>query len=193
MRDDEVLDELLAHGSVRERPVAAPAAVEQPAEGGPTAKVSRRPKRRKDSAMLSQAQIDRARPGIERSFAWVLLALSFTGAVAALHARPPDFDGVRPLLQGQIDPVLVAAGVGLQGGCTLIQWLYRKRRSWLRAAALTVDAVSTAIGYAPLALPMIATALALVASADTASWGAWIVLVVASFVLAFIPESVLID
>lgn len=86
----------------------------------------------------------------------IVLAVSFIGAIMAFNGRWPTSWRVWE----QVSIIALAAGVLLQGFCTLMEWANRKKRlSPQYLGPLLVDIGSTYIGFAPLLVPLFRRAL----------------------------------
>lgn len=145
---------------------------------------------RKKSAVITQRQIDSSRPYFERYSSWALLALSFLGSVVAFHGG--DWSAIRAL---QFRTGAVTGGLVLQSLCTYVEWSYRHRRFHpLYLFVLALDAGPTAIGYYPIvrdSLRYIAGVVGLQGS--QATMFVYIAIGIAALLLAWVPESRLID
>lgn len=170
---DDLLDQLLEERR-QARPAAAPKAA-------PTRQ------RTKPGAFISGAALDRMQPGYERWLSFVLLAISFLGAVVTCSG------GWANVLALHVTWAGVGGGVALQGVCTATQWIYHKRKFHpAYMITLSVDAVTTAMGYFDLLVrPLAAMAVIFVplAAITLAVQGAVAVL---SVLLAWAPEDRLI-
>jgi hypothetical protein len=145
--------------------------------------------RRKESAVIRRATLRKQRGAVERASAWFVLLLSVIGSVAALAG------GFVPLIAGIIGRTpqwsAIIGGLGLQAILTFLEWYYFDSPlvSW---PARLVDTVTTAIGYGPLFL---AALVAFLVEQDVAQAGyvAWGIIGGISFLVAYFPESRLVD
>lgn len=143
--------------------------------------------RRKESAIVSRAALDRQRGMFERWMAAGLLFISFAGSIAA-------FSGGWATLLYSPHLGAIAIGVAVQVALTAAEWWYGDGRGrWRYRVALCVDTALTAVGYGPLLAPWITSYLAARGAGDASSAISWGVVVVASTALAWYPEWVLID
>lgn len=151
----------------------------EPLRGGP---------KTKESAVISRAQLRQQRGAVERWTAWVVLFVSFLGTVVALAGGWESFIASLIVLRPSV--AALAGGVGLQALLTYLQWHYYDYRmiAW---TARGIDTAFTAVGYGPLVLvPLIAF---------VATWTtyplylAWAIIGIASLVIAWYPESRLVD
>lgn len=149
--------------------------------------VESKPLRSKQSAIVTRAALDKQRGAFERIMAIGLLFISFAGTIAAVS-------GGWATLIANPQPGAIASGIALQGALTAAQWWYGAGRGpWRYRLALCIDTALTAIGYGPLIVLPLAPYLAARGLGDTASAAAWLIVVVASALLAWYPEMTLID
>jgi hypothetical protein len=149
--------------------------------------VTSEPIKRKQSAIVSRATLDRQRGAFERLMAAGLLFVSFAGTIAALS-------GGWAALLADPRPGQIAAGVTVQCALTAAEWWYGAGRGrWRYRLALAIDTALTAIGYGPLIAPWLTPYIAGKGVSDLAPAIAWGIIVVASALLAWYPEMTLID
>src|SRR5215216_204067 len=103
----------------------------------------------KESAIVSRARLRKQRGAVERWTEWVVLLVSFLGAIAALHGGWPPLLASLTTLQPHWAPLL--GGVAVQGLLTYLEWHYFDSPliSW---SARLGDAATTALGYGPLVI-----------------------------------------
>ena len=147
--------------------------------------------RSKPSAIFRRASLEHSRTGVERITAWIVLLVSVLGTVMALH-------GGWALLWASPKPIAIVAGVLIQCGLTYVQWAYYHQRT-LSWGSRLLDTGLTAIGFGPLlTAPLtqffvsvgVTSTLQGVPGAVVAAWGA---IALASYGLAWYPESRLVD
>lgn len=144
-------------------------------------------RKRKESAIVSRATLDRQRGAFERTAAIGILFFSFAGTVAALS-------GGWSVLATAPRLAPIAGGIALQAALTAAEWWYGSGRGrWRYRLALTIDAALTTIGYGPLIVPVLTPSIAARGAGDMASPLAWITVGVVSFLIAYIPERLLIE
>lgn len=137
----------------------------------------------KDSAIVDRATLRRQRAAIERWTALVVLLASFMGTIAAWGG---GWDTFLAAWNSDAPPWgAVAGGVGLQVLLTYLQWHYYDRRS-VSIPARLADAGLTTVGYGPLFLEWPSWT-------DTTLWLPWVIVGVVSFVVAWYPESRLVE
>lgn len=149
----------------------------------------------KQSAVITRDRLKKQRGAIERFTAWVVLLVSFLGSIAALHGGwPPLIDSLTSL-QPRWAPLL--GGLAIQAGLTFLEWWYYDQRvvSW---PARLIDTATTALGYGPLVVVGIARAigpeLAPGADPDVAYITvAWVIVGLVSLLVAWYPESRLVE
>ena len=143
--------------------------------------------KRKQSAIVSRATLDRQRGAFERLSAFVVLFFSFAGTIAALSG------GWTALRENpQIAPIL--GGVALQGIFTVVEWWYGSGRGpWRYRLALCADSALTALGYGPLIVPWLGAYLAANGAGEAGGVLAWVAVGIASLLVAWYPERQLID
>lgn len=143
--------------------------------------------KRKASAIVTRATLDRQRGAFERFSALALLLLSFAGSVAALSG------GWAAL---RTDPRLapIVGGIVVQLVLTATEYWYGAGRGpWRYRVALCVDAALTTIGYGPLFKPWLTDYLAARGTGELAPLLAWMIVGAAALALAWWPEKTLID
>lgn len=147
--------------------------------------VQSKPVRTKQSAVISRAQLDRQRGLVERMSAYIVLLISGVGTVVALHG------GWEPIIAGEWRLAPFVGGALIQAGLTWLQWSYYHVRglSW---PARIVDAGLTAYGYGPLFVGAISGYLTSRGAVEIADVGAWIIIGLVSYGLAWYPESRLV-
>jgi hypothetical protein len=147
------------------------------------------PMGRKESAVVSRAQLRRQRGAVERWTAWVVLFVSFLGTIVALSGGwVPFLSSLRALHPNW---AAVLGGLAIQGLLTFLEWHYFDRRliSW---GARIGDAYMTAIGYGPLVVVGLAAALA-ARGAPAPLYAAWFIIGLVSLGVAWYPESRLVE
>jgi hypothetical protein len=147
--------------------------------------VSVRGQSAKSSAIVSRAQIAKARGPVERATAWIVLVVSFVGTIAALYG------GWAPILALQFSASAVLGGLLLQGLLTWLQWAYHHSRVLCWGSRI-VDAGLTAYGYGPLFIAALEDYLA-ARDVPLAFYAAWFLIGLVSLGLAWYPESRLVD
>lgn len=141
----------------------------------------------KPSAVVRRATLNRARSGVERASALLLLLLSFVGTIVALHG------GWAPVLAMQISARAVIGGIVLQGLLTWLEWAYGDRRiNFKYLGALAADTLLTISGYGPVIVPLLAPPLA-ARSVPEPDLVSWLIVAIVALALAWYPESRLID
>lgn len=138
----------------------------------------------KDSAVVSRARLRRQRGAIERYSAIVLLFVSFAGTIAALSG------GWAALFSDpHITPIV--GGLVTQAVLTHLQWHYFDKPHISRPSRVA-DAVLTALGYGPLLHTGLMGILA-TRGIPEPWYAAWAIIGLASYLLAWYPESRLVD
>ena len=143
----------------------------------------------KASAVVSRERLRRQRGGIERASAWIVLFLSLLGTIAAFAG------GWTPLIAGivnrQLPVAAIVGGLALQAVLTFLEWYYFDSPlvSW---PARLFDTIMTAIGYGPLVLMPLVTLLA-TRGVPQYPYVAWLIIGLVSLVIAWYPESRLVD
>lgn len=153
-----------------------------------------RPVAAKGSAIIKRGQLDRSRSKVERISAIVVLIVSFIGSVVAFHG------GWGPILSLHLSVAAIIGGILAQILLSWAEWAYYHRRV-ISYGARIVDASLTAVGYGPLVIKSLAAVLAeRGASAEPAVFGmsvavlgAWVIVGLVSYGIAWYPESRLID
>lgn len=143
---------------------------------------------KKESAVLSRAQLRQQRGAVERWTALVILFVSFLGTIVALAGGWPAFIGSIRTLQPHWAAIL--GGAAIQGLLTFLEWHYFDRPliAW---GARIGDAYLTAIGYGPLVIGPLSALAARYAPQPL--YVAWFVVGLASLAVAWYPESRLVD
>lgn len=143
--------------------------------------------KRKESAIVTRAALDRQRGAFERLMAAVLLFVSVAGSIAAVS-------GGWAALLANPRPGAIATGIAAQVALTAAEWWYGAGRGrWRYRLALCIDTALTAVGYGPLLAPPLTSYLAAHRVGDASTILAWTLIVIASWGLAWYPEYVLID
>lgn len=143
--------------------------------------------KRKQSAIVSRATLDRQRGAFERLSAFVVLFFSFAGTIAALSG---GWTALRT--DPQFAPIV--GGLALQGIFTVVEWWYGSGRGpWRYRLALCADSALTALGYGPLVAAWLTAYLAAHGLGGLAEVAAWGIISLASFAVAWFPERMLID
>ena len=105
----------------------------------------------KSPAIVSAQTVEEVARHTVRWTSLGVLFLSFVGAVMAFNGRWPN--GWR--FWEDISPLALAAGIMLQSFCTLMEWGNRRQRwSMQYLGPLTLDVISTYIGFAPVLIPI---------------------------------------
>jgi hypothetical protein len=144
-------------------------------------------RKRKASAIVSRATLDQQRGAFERLMAISILFFSFAGSVAAISGGWAALASAPRLAP-------IAGGILAQVALTAAEWWYGSGRGrWRYRMALAIDAALTTIGYGPLFVPTLTLYIASKGVSDLALPLAWIVVGVVSFIVAYIPERLLID
>jgi len=142
--------------------------------------------RSKKSAIVSQSDLNETRAHFERAIGLLLLVLSVAGSVIAFNG---GLDNIRA---GGWSVAGILAGAGVQAACTVIEWLYRVRRSSAPyLIALAFDAGTSIVGFGPIFHDKLAAKIPV--ADDLSSWLAWGIIGVLALLLAFVPEGALID
>lgn len=150
---------------------------------------SARPQISKESAVIRRATLRKQRGKIERSTAWIVLFISVLGSMATLAG------GWVPLVGSFIerDPLwsAVVGGLAIQALLTFLEWYYfdQPMISW---PARLGDTLLTALGYGPLVLASLVSLLA-TRGISGASYFAWLIIGLVSLLIAWYPESRLVD
>jgi hypothetical protein len=140
---------------------------------------------KKQSAVVSRAQLERGRGRVERLTAYVVLLVSFVGTVVALHG------GWGVVLTSGLQVRALAGGVLLQIVLTWLQWSYHHIRALCWGSRL-IDAAFTAYGYGPLFIVALVGYLT-ERSIPQPLFAGWFILGLVSLLLAWYPESRLVD
>lgn len=145
---------------------------------------------RKESAIIRRSTLRKQRGTVERATAWIVLVLSVFGTVATLAG------GWTPLIASIVarTPLwsAIIGGFAVQGVLTFLEWYYFDKPlvSW---PARVLDTLMTMIGYGPLVLvPLVAILAAKLAPAQ-ATQAAWGIIGLVSLLIAWYPESRLVD
>lgn len=142
--------------------------------------------RSKRSAIVTQSSLNETRAHFERAIGLLLLVLSVAGSVIAFNG------GWENIRAGHWSVAGILAGAGVQLACTMIEWFYRTRRSGGQyLIALFVDAGTSVVGFGPIFHDRLAARIPV--ADDLASWLAWGIIGALALLLAFVPESALID
>lgn len=139
----------------------------------------------KQSAIVSRAQLARARGPVERATAWIVLVVSFIGTIVAFHG------GWAPILALQFSASAVLGGFLLQSLLTWLQWAYHHNRLLCWGSRI-IDATLTAYGYGPLFITALTAYLASRGISESFYVG-WLLIGLVSLALAWYPESRLVD
>lgn len=130
-------------------------------------------------------RLDAAQPWVGFFTGCILIGLSFAGTMATLNGgwKLPVY------------PLGLVAGFALQAACTLIQWMYRRRRlsfQWL--AAVNVGIIFSIQGYAEVLQEPLAVMVARLGASGRAADGlVWLVIFTLASAIEIVPETVLID
>lgn len=143
----------------------------------------------KESAIVRRSTLRRQRGTIERYTAWIVLFVSVLGTIAALAG------GWTPLIASIVtlkpNWAAIGGGIGIQALLTYMEWHYYDVFfiSW---PARTADTIATALGYGPLVVVALAAFLA-AKGVPSSGYAAWGVIGLVSFLIAWYPESRLVD
>ena len=143
----------------------------------------------KESAIVKRATLRRQRGAIERYTAWIVLFVSVLGTIAALAG------GWVPLIAGVVglhpNWAAIGGGLAVQALLTFLEWHYFDVPMVAWPARLA-DMVATALGYGPLVIAGLVGYLAAkqVPSPEYAAWG---IIGLVSLLIAWYPESRLVD
>jgi len=149
--------------------------------------VESKPLRRKESAIVSRATLDRQRGTFERAMAFGVLFFSFAGTVAALS-------GGWAALRTNPQPAPIIGGLAIQAALTAAEWWYGKGRGpWVYRLALLIDTALTTLGYGPLVVGWLSAYLVSRGVGELATILAWGLIGVVSWLIAWYPEKTLID
>lgn len=141
----------------------------------------------KQSAIVRRETLDAQRGAFERFSAFFVLFFSFAGTIAALS-------GGWTALRTAPAPAPILGGLALQGVFTVVEWWYGAGRNpWLYRAALCADSALTAVGYGSLIVSWLSAYLAARGAGEIGDVLAWIVVGIASLLVAWYPEKRLID
>jgi len=165
---------------------------------GVTSKPMRDPK---ESAIITRARLRKQRGSIERWTAWVVLLVSFLGSIAALHGGwPPLIASIRTL---QPHWAALLGGLAIQALLTYLEWHYFDVPliAWL---ARLFDALTTALGYGPLVEGWLRDASIALMVSDPSELttpaiqlqgdiAAWCIIGIVSLLVAWYPESRLVE
>lgn len=153
----------------------------------------------KESAIVSRARLRKQRGSIERWTAWVVLLVSFLGSVAALHGGWPPLIASLTTLTPRWAPLL--GGIAIQALLTYLEWHYFDVPLIAWGARLG-DAATTALGYGPLVVVGLSTALTpffvavpdpTVPTVPEGDIAAWCIIGIVSLLVAWYPESRLVE
>jgi hypothetical protein len=161
--------------SITSKPLVSPPSGERAGEG----------KKTKQSAVVSRAQLERGRGRVERLTAYIVLLVSFVGTIVALHG------GWEVVLTSGLQVRALVGGVLLQVVLTWLQWSYHHIRALCWGSRL-VDAALTAYGYGPLFIVALVGYLT-ERSIPQPLFAGWFILGLVSLLLAWYPESRLVD
>jgi hypothetical protein len=142
-------------------------------------------KQAKQSAIVSRAQLARARGPVERATAWIVLVVSFIGTIVVFYG------GWSPILELHFSISAILAGFGVQALLTWLQWVYHHNRPLCWGSRI-IDASLTAYGYGPLFVVALASYLTL-RGVPWPDLVAWVLIGLVSLGLAWYPESRLVD
>lgn len=139
----------------------------------------------KQSAIVSRAQLARARGPVERATAWIVLIVSFIGTIVVFHG------GWSPILELRFSISAIIGGFAVQALLTWLQWAYHHNRPLCWSSRI-IDAGLTAYGFGPLFVVALTAYLA----SRSVPWpdvAAWFLIGLVSLGLAWYPESRLVD
>lgn len=139
----------------------------------------------KQSAIVSRAQLARARGPVERVTAWIVLVVSFIGTIVVFYG------GWTPILELHLSVSAILAGIGVQALLTWLQWAYHHNRLLCWGSRI-IDAGLTAYGYGPLFIAGL-TAYLVGRSVPWPNVVVWVPIGLVSIGLAWYPESRLVD
>lgn len=143
----------------------------------------------KESAIVRRATLRRQRGAIERWTAWIVLFVSVMGTIAALAG------GWAPLITGVValrpNWAAIGGGFGIQVLLTFLEWHYFDvpMVAW---PARIADTAATALGYGPLVIVALTVLLAS-KGAPSPYYAAWAIIGLVSLLIAWYPESRLVD
>lgn len=139
----------------------------------------------KQSAIVSRAQLARARGPVERTTAWIVLVVSFVGTIVVFHG------GWEPILGLHFSLSAIIGGLLLQGLLTWLQWVYQHNRL-LCWGSRVIDAGLTAYGYGPLFIDAL-TAYLTARGVPESFYVGWLLIGLVSLAAAWYPEDRLVD
>lgn len=142
---------------------------------------------RKESAVILRAQLQRHRGKVERYSAWIVLFVSFVGSVVAFNGGWLNVAALKISIAGTL------AGLILQIALTYLEWHYYDKPA-VAWGARSIDTITTAIGYGSLLLvPLVKYFEGKSVSTEGAILIAWLIIGIASFLVAWFPESRLVE
>jgi len=139
---------------------------------------------RKESAIIGQAQLRKQRGKVEQISAGVVLILSALGTIVAFH-------GSWAALFTHFSWAALSGGILIQVVLTYLEWHYYDQFyvSW---SARGLDTYLTALGFGPLFVPWITEQLT-ARAVPQSFYSAWAIVAAVSLLIAWWPESRLID
>jgi hypothetical protein len=143
----------------------------------------------KESAIVRRATLRKQRGKIERATAWVVLFVSVLGTIATLAGGwTPLITSIRAL---QPNWAAIVGGLAAQALLTHLEWHYFDVPlvSW---PARLADTALTALGYGPLVVAALIGILA-ARGAPLPFQLAWCIIVLVSLLIAYYPESRLVE
>jgi hypothetical protein len=143
----------------------------------------------KESAIVRRATLRRQRGAIERATAWIVLFVSVLGTIAAMAGGwVPLIASIRAL---QPNWAAIAGGAAAQALLTYLEWHYFDvpTISW---PARIADTAATALGYGPLVAAPLIGALA-ARDIPLPFLLAWCIILIVSLLIAWYPESRLVE
>jgi hypothetical protein len=143
---------------------------------------------RRQSAVVSRAQLARSRGWFERSLAGLVLLVSYLGTVFVFAG------GVAALLADPWQPTPWLAALLVQGLLTALQWWYKQVAPLhpVYCLSLACDMIATVWGYGWVVAPPLALWL-LARGAPEPALVAWLIVALASGFAAWYPERTLVD
>jgi len=145
--------------------------------------------RAKESAVVRRATLRKQRGKVERATAWIVLFVSALGTIATFAGGwEPLIASIRALRPNW---AAIAGGVGAQALLTFLEWHYYDVPlvSW---PARFFDTILTALGYGPLVAALLIGILT-TRNAPLPFQLAWGIIILVSFLIAYYPESRLVE
>lgn len=140
---------------------------------------------KKDSAVFTRVQLKQQRGGIEKVTAIIVWLVSLLGSIAAFYG------GWGPIIARHFLLVPILGGVIIQVVITALEWYYYDQ-GWISWPARLLDTFLTALGYGPILIPWIMVQLA-ARNVPEPTYSAWAIVIVIAYLVAWFPESRLVD